>query len=111
MERKLKSMTESESTSEVEGIKSLSEERMPAIEENIDNRVMEALGKNPTSSKKEGDEVHEEMAVRWKNYLVEGIHKEVREQLVQKYPKNCTNLKPSTLNPEIEDFVLSQIQS
>lgn len=47
--------------------------------------------------------IHEEIAIRWDNYLRKGLPKEQREELSKKYkvPNNCKALLPPAVNGEI----------
>lgn len=74
--------------------------------ENITNAtttVFTSLGLLPTDTEKVGDELHEEIVVRWMNYLQKGISKESRNDLMNSYPipKNCLTLRAPRVNAEI----------
>lgn len=61
------------------------------------------MGSLPQDGEKVGDELHEEIVVRWRTYLQKGIGKQPRNELMDKYPipKNCPSLRPPCINVEI----------
>lgn len=63
----------------------------------------DALGSITETEEKLGDELHDEIVVRWHSYLQNGIGKTKRKDLMDKYPipKNCLTLKPPEINPEV----------
>lgn len=70
----------------------------------MDPSLLEALGVNPSCSVKQLEDFHEEISVRWNNYAVRGVDKNIIDDLVKKYPPpgNCQSLNPPKLNGEIE---------
>ncbi|XP_041983908.1 uncharacterized protein LOC121736647 [Aricia agestis] len=74
--------------------------------ENLDleQDILEILGEDPTSVKSFGDNLHKDIAPRWKHILLNGLSKENRSELLKTYlvPENCTYLKAPKLNLEIK---------
>lgn len=64
-----------------------------------------SLGKLPTDAEALGEDLHEEIVIRWKAYLKKGLPEETKKELMVKHPlpKNCTALKPPKLNSEIAE--------
>ncbi|CAG9812963.1 unnamed protein product [Phaedon cochleariae] len=78
----------------------------------VTKKVPSFLGENPDLSTQLGTELHEELVVRWSNYLREGVSSEIRKDLVKKFliPSNCLALQPPKMNEEIRSVLLHQIQ-
>lgn len=72
--------------------------------QNKDN-LTELLGSNPDNKTKQSKPLHEEICVRWNIYLKEGLTKEQKKEITDKYPtfENCQLLTPPKLNLEIQD--------
>lgn len=70
----------------------------------LDDDMLHAIGKRLTSEKKLADPVHSDLEVRWKEIYKDGIPKEVKKELFNKYaqPKNCVFLEAPKLNPEVK---------
>ncbi|CAH0555272.1 unnamed protein product [Brassicogethes aeneus] len=66
--------------------------------------IVKVLGKAPTEENDSNSELHEEIAVRWRSFLIEGIKKEERSEALEKYsvPENCIALQGPTLNQEMQ---------
>ena len=66
----------------------------------IDEDVQKILGKDPFKSKTFEIKIHSEVHKRWKYWAENGLEKEEREQLLEKY--GCpTGMEVPKLNPEI----------
>lgn len=70
----------------------------PVLTENY-----EFLGTRPKEMEMAKEKLHQELALRWGSYLQDGIQKENKEKIIQKYPlfQNCPLLKTPDLGPEI----------
>lgn len=72
------------------------------------------LGANPSKLGDQGVTLHEEIVVRWTSYLQKGLDKDIKKNLIEKYPKvtNCDALEPPRLNAELSsclpEYVLKQ---
>lgn len=73
-------------------------------ERSTDQILLKVLGANPKYDKKLGEDLHEEVSVRWDNYATKGVDKNIIEDLVKKFPppNNCQALQAPKLNSEIE---------
>ncbi|KAL4701893.1 hypothetical protein ACJJTC_011684 [Scirpophaga incertulas] len=68
-----------------------------AIAENLDHEmtldstILEILGEDPTISNSYGEEIHKDLAVRLEHVVTNGLTKELRKELCEKYllPNNC----------------------
>ncbi|CAG9765826.1 unnamed protein product [Ceutorhynchus assimilis] len=60
------------------------------------------LGLKPKSTNMASDPLHDELAIRWTSYLQQGIDKDKKNELLEKYPlhANCPLLKSTILVPE-----------
>lgn len=67
------------------------------------DRVEELLGANPTIDNSFGPEIINNLAIRWQSYLTEGLDKETKSLILDKWkiPQNCVNLRAPTLNEEV----------
>lgn len=65
------------------------------------------LGAIPSNERAFGPEISEQIAKRWKNYVLQGLDKDTKIQLLDKWcvPANCTNLQAPQLNPEVQAMV------
>lgn len=74
------------------------------IEDHLDESVLELLGEDNSKDKAVGPPIHAALAERWKNILQEGLSKEVKQNLMTKYPitSNCQLLRPPLVNPEVK---------
>lgn len=75
--------------------------------------IIEALGENPATATDVGEAIHNEIAIRWKNFLTKGMGKEATQEMIKKYPiaENCIQLKGPRLNGEIETCLPRQVIS
>lgn len=68
----------------------------------LDNEVELLLGDDPGAKKKDQVELHESLVSRWTSWLTDGLPKEVKDQVVNKYPrKGNISLEAPELNEEI----------
>lgn len=65
--------------------------------------VLELLGNDLSEDSLMSPKVSEALALRWKAILQGGLKKEVREELIKKYPpiENCSLMQGPKMNPEI----------
>ncbi|XP_037969493.2 arp2/3 complex-activating protein rickA [Plutella xylostella] len=70
----------------------------------LDPEVLELLGSDPTQVKEFGDDLHKEVANRWKHILLNGLTKEEKSELSKNYlpAENCAFIRPPKLNPEVK---------
>ncbi|KAL7288496.1 hypothetical protein TKK_0017461 [Trichogramma kaykai] len=70
---------------------------------NLDEKVLNVIGESINVDRSLAPPIHETIKTRWKEVLQLGLPKEVREELLKKYPTpdNCTFLDPPKLNKEI----------
>lgn len=68
----------------------------------IDERVLEILGGDPSASKPKEFQLHSDLASRWKAWIISGLEKETRTELLKNYSRegNCP-LDAPILNAEI----------
>lgn len=61
------------------------------------------MGKDPTKPQQTGPDLLEDLALRWTNYVQEGLDNESKTQLAEKWfiPKNCQALDSPKINEEI----------
>ncbi|KAJ3648904.1 hypothetical protein Zmor_020673 [Zophobas morio] len=70
----------------------------------LDNEVELLLGEDPGAKKKDQVELHESLVSRWASWLSDGLPKEIKVQVVDKYPrKGNISLEAPELNEEIAD--------
>ncbi|XP_050296478.1 uncharacterized protein LOC126736251 [Anthonomus grandis grandis] len=71
---------------------------------NIPEQNITGLGINPDCVTTEGKPLHEEIVVRWTSYLLKGLTKDQRREIINKYkiPANCKALIPPQVNSEIQ---------
>lgn len=69
----------------------------------LDNEILELLGASPLESRTIGDNIHKDIALRWKHIVTTGLTREVEKALVDKHPvpANCLDLGTPLLNPEL----------
>lgn len=67
----------------------------------IDEEALAILGKDPSLETPREVMLHPDLASRWKAFIVSGVDKETRGELLKNYPRggNCP-LEPPILNPE-----------
>lgn len=77
----------------------------------LDRKLLEAIGKCLDAEKKLGPAIHNDILVRWKGILKEGLRKKERENIFNKYPvpENCAIIEPPELNPEVKASLLEPI--
>ncbi|CAG9137648.1 unnamed protein product [Plutella xylostella] len=70
----------------------------------LDPEVLDLLGSDPTQIKEFGDDLHKEVANRWKHILLNGLTKEEKSELSKHYlpAENCAFIRPPKLNPEVK---------
>lgn len=70
----------------------------------LDTEILEILGDDPSSTQKFGPEIHSEVANRLLHLARDGLQKEVRKDLITKYPvpANCVQIDAPKINPEIK---------
>lgn len=72
--------------------------------DDLDPDILQLLGSDPTQNKSFGDNLHKDLAKRWKYILTNGLPKEEKVDLLKQYlpAENCTYMKAPILNPEIK---------
>ncbi|KAL4714957.1 hypothetical protein ACJJTC_003108 [Scirpophaga incertulas] len=70
----------------------------------LDPDILQLLGSDPTQEKSFGENLHKDLATRWKHILTNGLPKAEKVELLKQYlpAENCTYMKPPVLNPEIK---------
>ncbi|CAG5084921.1 Protein of unknown function [Cotesia congregata] len=70
--------------------------------EKLDVEIIEILGEDPLAEDPQVGVLHSEIATRWSNLISNGLKKELKSDLLAKYPRasNC-QLEAQTLNPEV----------
>lgn len=77
----------------------------------IEGKLLETIGKRIDEEKKTSPAIHNDIFVRWKGILKEGLPTEERELLFKKYPtpENCLILEPQKLNAQIKASLLEPL--
>lgn len=72
--------------------------------QDLDPNILELLGTDPTQDKCFGENLHKDLAIRWKHILINGLPKEDKVDLMKQYlpSENCSHMKAPKLNPEIK---------
>ncbi|VEN62351.1 unnamed protein product [Callosobruchus maculatus] len=70
----------------------------------IHEEIKKLLGDDFKAPSTTGPELHAEIVDRWSSVLAEGLDKDIRKSLIEKYPfsKSCPLLRAPLLNEEIE---------
>lgn len=70
----------------------------------LDDAVLQILGDDPTSTIEYGSEIHAELANRFEHLATEGLTKDARKELCEKYlvPSNCVRIGAPKLNAEVK---------
>ncbi|XP_026318541.1 uncharacterized protein LOC113229228 [Hyposmocoma kahamanoa] len=95
---------EGANTSAVDTEEKKSTEEEPAT---LDTDILQILGDDPSSTVKYGKDIRKEIATRFQHGATEGITKEIRKELISKYPipANCLHMDAPKLNLEIKAAV------
>ncbi|KAI5633927.1 hypothetical protein NE865_13356 [Phthorimaea operculella] len=82
----------------------------PVIPE-LDSEILNILGDDPSVVKEYAKDIQADLAVRFQHLLTNGLSKEIRKELQDKYlpPGNCALIDAPTLNPEIKAAVSEAI--
>lgn len=77
---------------------------IPSEDNKDQEEVFSILGSRPKTEGNNGKSFHEEIVIRWNAYLKNGLSKDQREELMNKYmlPANCKALVPPQINNEIQ---------
>ncbi|KAI8428764.1 hypothetical protein MSG28_007445 [Choristoneura fumiferana] len=80
-------------------------------DQELDDDVLLMLGDAPQPETALGDNIHKDVASRWRDILLKGLQKEVKEKLFQEYPvpSNCDLLVAPTLNPEAKAALIENL--
>lgn len=75
-----------------------------AIDEGLPEHIMEILGDAPVSGKKFGPPLNNNIAVRWEHIATNGLEKDSKKQLMDKYPipENMQVINAPILNNEVK---------
>ncbi|KAI8433501.1 hypothetical protein MSG28_015533 [Choristoneura fumiferana] len=79
------------------------EEILPSSEDvELDEEILKLLGDAPKPDLALGKSIHKDVASRWKEILMKGLQKEVKEKILEEYlvPSNCELFIAPALNPE-----------
>lgn len=70
----------------------------------LDDEILRILGDDPSTHKSYGEDIHKDLTVRFEHVATNGLTKEARQELQDKYlpPSNCTLIDGPDLNPEIK---------
>lgn len=70
----------------------------------LPDNILNILGDNPNKTENNTFSLHEQLAVRWEDILINGMKKGDCQNILGKYeiPTNLANLHPPKLNPEIK---------
>ncbi|XP_049877990.1 uncharacterized protein LOC126375167 [Pectinophora gossypiella] len=73
-------------------------------EEKLDDDILLLLGDPPKEESPVGKDIHNDMADRLKNVLLNGLSKEIKQKISEEYPTpgNCQYFKAPKLNPEVK---------
>ena len=80
---------------------------LPAVSSHtpeLDSAVLEIFGEDPSIVKEYSKEIQSDLAVRLQHIATNGLSKETRKELCDKYlpPSNCTLIDAPELNPEVK---------
>ncbi|KAI5633197.1 hypothetical protein NE865_14076 [Phthorimaea operculella] len=80
------------------------------IEDELDEELLNLLGKEKEVNKEKSPSIHEELAKRWNNVIEKGLDKEEKHIILNKYPpiENMPRLLTPKLNPEAEAAMSDQ---
>lgn len=70
----------------------------------LDESILAILGEDPTISNVYGPEIHKDLALRLEHFAQNGLSKDLRKELGEKYllPSNCKLISAPALNAEIK---------
>lgn len=73
----------------------------------LDDNFLKAIGKRIIIEKSFGPPLHDDLIVRWKDILKEGLPTEEKEELAKKYhqPKNCFFVEPPKISDDVKLFI------
>lgn len=76
----------------------------PEEEEALPPEILEILGETPSTEKKYGKKVKEELAVHWAHTATKGLTKEQRNEIIKLHlvPENAKVIDAPLLNPELK---------
>jgi hypothetical protein len=76
----------------------------PRVDSDLDLEIMQILGEDPSTVAKYGQNIRAELACRLQHMATEGIGKEKRKELIEKYliPQNCLHIDAPKINPEMK---------
>ncbi|CAH1963654.1 unnamed protein product [Acanthoscelides obtectus] len=89
-----------------------SKENTPPQGEQLEEDILNILGKNTIKQPDVGPAIHNDLAVRWAHNIQMGLEEEEKNRLLEKYlpPENCTQVKAPTLNLEVKAAISSSVQ-
>ncbi|XP_031344366.1 uncharacterized protein LOC116171583 isoform X2 [Photinus pyralis] len=105
------------------GNETIQELREDESEDVLPPAILTLLGEDDILEKGFSDSIHPDLASRWTRLLKLGLSEDIKTNLIKKYlpPKNCPDLLPPKINPEVKvavqdgtfrrDIRLSQLQS
>lgn len=85
------------------------EEDIPVLELHEDPDFLQILGDDPNKKEQDMFEMHSALLSRWGHIFLQGLDKDEKTKLFQRYPlpSNCPELSPPILNPEIVGILSS----
>nr|CAI5865150.1 unnamed protein product [Callosobruchus analis] len=83
-----------------------------AIQEAQNQDNFDFLETQPKQTSTVKEPLHEQLVLRWSSYIQDGIEKEQKEKIIEKYPlfENCPLLKTPELGPELESCLDAKTQ-
>lgn len=80
------------------------EETVVENPDELDPDILQLLGSDPSLNKSYGDNLHKDLATRWKHILTNGLTKEEKVDILKQYlpAENCIYMKAPMLNPELK---------
>ncbi|KAK2577576.1 hypothetical protein KPH14_012787 [Odynerus spinipes] len=72
------------------------------IEPEIENEILEILGKDPSTEQAKEHPIHSQLVARWNGWITEGLPKEEKTEVLSKFSrKGSCKLEEPGLNPEV----------
>lgn len=81
------------------------------VAKQLDENFLEAIGNRLVTEKILGPPLHDDLMVRWKDVLKEGLPKEEKENMAKKYhqPENCTFVDAPKVNKRAKELVQAPV--
>ncbi|KAJ8929641.1 hypothetical protein NQ314_017652 [Rhamnusium bicolor] len=107
-ERKGGGVEDGLSPSHTEHVSNINEEALIINnEETLDVETLKCLGEDPDAQNDKVFELHKDLTTRWENTIKNGLNKESKLELLNRYPfpSNCKVLKVPILNQEAKHII------